>query len=75
MRATFPGCCASASETADSRAAANRQIVILVFIVPALRLSNHLIRSRQHVRRNCEADLLGGFKIDDELKFGRLLHR
>ena len=34
---------------------------------------DHLIRSRQHVRRNRQADLLGGFQIDDELKLRRLL--
>ena len=34
---------------------------------------DHLIRSRQHVRRNRHADLLCGFEIDDELKLRRLL--
>ena len=33
------------------------------------------IRSRQHIRRNREADLLGRFQIDDELELRRLLHR
>src|SRR5690242_4580033 len=28
-------------------------------------LSNHAIRSRQHIRRNYQADLLRGFEIDD----------
>jgi hypothetical protein len=32
-----------------------------------------LIRSRKHVRRDCEADLLGRFQIDDELELGWLL--
>src|SRR5262249_3322826 len=32
-------------------------------------------RSRQHVRRNRQADLLGGFEVDDELELRRLLHR
>src|SRR5215831_16215332 len=36
---------------------------------------DHLIRSRQHVRRNRKADLLGGLQIDDELELRRLLHR
>src|SRR5262245_33404844 len=35
----------------------------------------HFIRSRQHIGRNREADLLGGFEIDDELKLRRLLYR
>jgi len=37
-----------------------------LFVFPAL--SNHLIRPRQHVRRNREADLFCGFQIDDQLK-------
>jgi hypothetical protein len=41
------------------------------FIFPAL--SNHLIRPRQHVRRDRQADLLGGFQIDDQLELRRLL--
>src|SRR6185503_21104514 len=36
---------------------------------------NHLVRPRQHVRRNRETDLLGGFEIDEQLEFSRLLHR
>ena len=36
--------------------------------------SNNLVRSRQHIRRNREADLLGGLQIDDKLKLGRLLY-
>jgi hypothetical protein len=35
---------------------------------------DHLIRSGQHVGRNREADLLGGFQIDDELKLRRLFY-
>ena len=43
-------------------------------LLPAYsRLSNHPIRPRQHVWRDRQADLLGGFKIYDELKLGRLL--
>jgi len=34
-------------------------------------LSNHLIRSRQHVGRNRHADLLCGLEIDDKLTFCR----
>src|SRR5437016_9925176 len=36
---------------------------------------NHLVRPHQHVRRNRQANLLGGFQIDDELEFRRLLDR
>ena len=35
--------------------------------------SDHLIRSRQHVRRNRQTNLLGGFQINNQLEFGRLL--
>ena len=47
----------------------------VVPVVSNLESLEHLIRPRQHVRRNCQADLLGGFQIDDELKFRRLLDR
>ena len=36
--------------------------------------SNDLIRPRQHVGRYRQADLFGGFQIDDELELRRLLH-
>src|SRR5215470_919729 len=39
------------------------------------RILDHLIRSRQHVRRNRQTDLLRGFEIDDQLKLRRLLYR
>jgi hypothetical protein len=35
--------------------------------------SNHSVRPCQHVRRYCQADLLGGFEIDHQLELGRLL--
>src|SRR5262249_8196161 len=38
-------------------------------------LLDHLIRPRQHGRRNSKADLLSCLQIDDELKLRRLLHR
>src|SRR5919108_889603 len=38
-------------------------------------LSNYFVRSRQHVRRNREPDLLRGFEIDHQLKFRRPLDR
>ena len=37
--------------------------------------SNHLIRPRQHIRWDRQADLLGGFEVDDELELRRLLDR
>jgi hypothetical protein len=37
-------------------------------------LLNDFIRSRQHVGRNRQTDLFGGFEIDHELKLRRLLH-
>ena len=36
---------------------------------------DYFVRSRQHVGRNREANLLGCFQIDDEFELGRLLHR
>src|SRR5262249_10900565 len=75
IRGTFLACCASTKEPVDNRAAATRQMINFVFIVSASRLSNHLIRSCQHVRRNRQTDLLGGFEVDDELELRRLLHR
>src|SRR5262245_27575951 len=39
------------------------------------RLLDHPIRSCQHVGRNGQADLLGGFEIDDQLKLLWLLYR
>ena len=37
-------------------------------------LLNNFVRSRQHVRRNGQTDLLCRFEIDDELKLRRLLN-
>ena len=37
------------------------------------KLPDDLIRSFQHLLRNRQADLLGGFEIDEELKLCRLL--
>jgi hypothetical protein len=37
--------------------------------------SNHFVRPVQQRLRNCDANLLGSFEIDDELKLCRLLHR
>ena len=38
-------------------------------------LLNDFIRSRHHVGRNRQADLLCRFEINDEFKLRRLLHR
>jgi hypothetical protein len=37
--------------------------------------SDHSVRSRQHVRRNREAELLRRFQVDDQFKFRRLFDR
>lgn len=34
---------------------------------------NYPVRPRQHIRRDRQADLLGGFEVDDEFKLDRLL--
>src|SRR5262249_43006707 len=39
------------------------------------RLPNYLIRSRQHVRRNRESDLLCRFQINAKVELHRLLYR
>ena len=36
---------------------------------------NYFIRTRQHVRRNRQADLFGRLQIDHEFKLRRLLYR
>jgi hypothetical protein len=37
------------------------------------RLLDHLIRPREHIRRDRQADLLGGFQVDNKLELCRLL--
>ena len=37
-------------------------------------LLDYLVRSRQYIRRNRKADLLGCFEVDDQFKFCGLLH-
>lgn len=46
---------------------------ILDFLNKCDQLSDYLIGPCQNVGRNAQADLLGGFKVDDELELGRLL--
>jgi hypothetical protein len=55
-----------------------RSIVTLLnpkFEIRNPKLLNDFVRSHQHIRRNRQADLLGGLQIDDELELCRLLHR
>src|SRR5262249_43640793 len=52
---------------------ATKETRSLLFTNPAPSLDN-LVRSRQHIRRNREADQLGCFQIDDELELRRLLY-
>ena len=77
----FPGCCASAEEQ-SGKSIAQRAKTMTVFLIAFFLFDllvtlvfsfDHFIRSRQHIRRNRQADLLGGFEIDDESNF-RLLH-
>src|SRR4029453_5533468 len=39
-----------------------------------LSLLDHLVRSRQHIGRNRQADLLSRLQVDDQLELDRLLH-
>src|SRR5499426_258850 len=86
MRKIFPGCCASAMPAKTSTAAATKIDDAAAFFIAhlalrfasALRVArslDHPIRSRQHVRRNRQADLFGRFEINDQLELLRLLHR
>jgi hypothetical protein len=43
--------------------------------MPVAFLFDHFVRPYQHIRWNCQANLLGGFQIDDQLKLHRLLDR
>jgi hypothetical protein len=36
-------------------------------------LLNHLVRSRQYVGRNREAEVFSGFEVDDKIELRRLL--
>jgi hypothetical protein len=50
-------------------------VALLPYTLLLTALSDHLIRPHQHIGWNGEADLLGGFQVDHELKLHRLLHR
>ena len=47
---------------------------ILAPLLRFVRLLDHLIRSRQHIRRNRQAERLGGFKVDHEVELRWLLN-
>ena len=72
MRKIFPVCCASAA-TQRAKSIAQRVRTVNFFFMsfevsnfePLL---NDFIRPRQHIRRNRQADLLGGFQIYDEIE-------
>src|SRR5262245_6796287 len=85
MRKIFPGCCASAEpQSVKSIVQRVRTVIFRFMFFPALfaRHSSvalfsldHLIRSHQHVCRNCKSDQLRRFQIVDELELGWLLDR
>src|SRR5690349_23823644 len=83
MRGILVNCCAAARDAVINKAVANNQTMFLPniefivnFISPLMpldsRLSNHLIRPRQHIRRNRQTDLFRRLQIDDELELARL---
>src|SRR5215475_10692838 len=86
IRGIFVGCCAQTGrQSAKSMAQSVRTVIFLVMFFSALSIRkstldahslsfDHPVRPRQHVRRNCEADLLRSFQIDYKLKLRRLLH-
>src|SRR5262249_44576072 len=82
-----PVCCASADAQRARSMALSARTVIFLFMCFSLPPSpchstldtclfsfDHFIRSCQHVRRNRQADLLGSFQIDDQLKLCWLFH-
>src|SRR5215471_5525975 len=85
IRGVLAACCASTEpQRANNMAERVRTVIFFFMFFFALSTrrsslaffsSNNLIRSRQHVRRNRQADLFGGFKIDHKLKLHWLLHR
>jgi len=38
-------------------------------------LFDHLVSEQEQGLRNCDAQRLGSLEVDDEIEFGRLLHR
>src|SRR5258706_8513312 len=81
IRGIFVTCCASARGAVVSKTVASSQTQICLLIrsspvfLPTVHcqlLSDNFIRSRQHIGRDRQADLFGGFQVDDELELGRL---
>src|SRR5262249_6748576 len=85
MRKIFPACCAPADmQGAKSMALSARTVIFLFMFFPVLSLDtpysplfslDHLIRPREKVGRNRQADLFRCLEINDEFKFRCLLHR
>src|ERR1051325_5460242 len=81
IRGTLPFCWASAkrNETSVKTMSSQTGFVCMVLCFPGVEQCkvasspNYLVRSGQHVRRNRQANLLGGFQIDHQLESGRLL--
>jgi hypothetical protein len=48
---------------------------ILASLLRFLSSFDHSVRSRQHIRRDRQADLLGSLEIDHQLEFRGLLYR
>src|SRR5215470_5216566 len=87
MRWSFFGCCATAGkQNAKSMTQRIRPVTFFFMsspIPPSTRpstlgtrpfLLDHLVRAHHHVRRNRQANLLGGFQINDELELLRQLN-
>src|SRR6266508_463490 len=82
-RAALFGCCASAEKAVIRRivvSSRTRNFVFTAFshccLLPdayCLLSLDHSIRPRQHIRRNREPNLLGGFEVDDQFEFRGLL--
>src|SRR6266850_8578292 len=80
IRGTFDVCCAPTGLPKATIDAANKETKHFIFTVLLVCISSHvssdhLIRPRQHVGRNRQADLLCRFQIDDEFEFCRLFNR
>src|SRR5262249_9759962 len=86
IRGIFVGCSAQTGrQSAKSMAQSVRTVIFLVMFFSALSTRHSTldtrpfsldppVRSRQNIRRNRQADLLGRFQIDDEFELHRLFH-
>jgi hypothetical protein len=63
------------SEIRNSQSEISSCCLLITSLALWLTLLDHLVCSHQHVRGNRQADLLGGFEVDDELEPSRLLDR